>query len=510
MSAQRRHWLIISLAVALIGVASIPLLQYQRQKAVIDFIASIPGDLTAEGIEAGLFGDNVTIHRLSGTVQFFEEAPFNVSIERLSLEGLNTMASESPGVVRIADRVSLRNFTFDALDSSRLLLGYSSVSIRNYDARDMRLNWKSMQRAGVDGPGSHFFSDFLTSVRFGQTVIVESRVRTAGLPQAGNHIRESSVMTALKTETDSFSLLHLGNTSYEDITLDYENGLRLAARKVNFHSFDVPDSSLALIASGDSKPLGVVDSMKILEEGYSLRGLVGKDISIASAEGEQADIPVLEFDADIGNGKLLLKFQAEEIYVSGGMAEKLLSGLGGGLQPFTDRSLRFFAFFALGTERSEDGNIRIVYEQELSEDRLGRLDCNFELIGKALTGPRQVLPVDTSTVGFVRGGLNLVDKSFLRRLFESSIFAADEGGGNEAGKRRAQLVGDIRRDAEGLAPTLRDAALKFADFLEKSGRYSLRVNAPVPLGLMGIFGSESLPDQLEFKAEHSRDEEFSK
>jgi len=507
MAAHRKHWLLLSLAVVLVLIASIPLLHYHRQKAVMDYIAAIPGDLKAEGVEAGLFGNNVIVHRLSGTVQFFEQAPFTISIERLSIEGLNKDALESAGVVTIADRVSMRNFQFDFEGSSPAYLGYASISMRSYDVRDIRMNWKSLQRAGKDGLGSPFFSDFLTSILFGRTLILESRVQTAGIPQIGKYSQENSIMTIKRMEAESFSLLHHGKTINEDIAIHYENGIALTAKKVDFDSYDRPDSSLTLQLSGSAKNLDVVDSMKILEEGYSLRGLIGKEIRISSADGEQADIPILEFDADIGNGKLLLKLQTEEVYVSGGMAEKLLSGIGSGMQPFTDRSLRFFAFFALGTERTDDGNIRIVYEQELSEDRLGRMDCNFELIGKALSGPRQVLPVDTSTIAFVKGGLTLEDKTFLRRLFESSVFPSEKPEDNGTGvKKREVLVRDIRRDAETLPASLKDAVVKFADFLEKSGRYRLRVQADSPVGLMGIFGNETIPEQLVFHADHDAEE----
>lgn len=507
MAAHRKHWLLLSLAVLLILVASIPLLQYQRQKIVMDFISAIPGDLKAEGIEAGLFGNNVIVHRLSGTVHFFENAPFSISMERLSIEGLNKAALESAGVVQIAERISVRNLQFDSQDKSSAFLGYAAIAIQSCDARDVRMNWKSLQRAGEDGPDSPFFSDFLTSIRFGRTLIMESRVQMEGIPQVGKYAQQNSVMTVKRMETESFSLLHLGKTSNEDMALHYENGIKLTAKRVNFDSYDRPDSSLALQLSGNAQNLGVVDSMKILEEGYSLRGLMGKVIQISSSDGEQADIPILEFDADIGNGKLLLKLQAEEVYVSGGMAEKLLAGIGGGMQPFTDRSLRFFAFFALGTERTNDGNVRIVYEQELSEDRLGRMDCNFELIGKALTGPRQVLPVDTSTVAFVKGGLTLEDKTFLRRLFESAVVTGEKPGGSAEGvKRRELFVRDIRKDAAALPGSLKDAVLKFADFLEKSGRYRLRMQADSPVGLMGIFGNETIPEQLVFHAEHDEGE----
>lgn len=503
----KTKWPLIALALLVLGFAAgFALWKHQRERAVTRFFEQIPGTLSAEKIEVDVFNDIIVLHAVKGNVEFFADAPFALRVKKLRLEGLNRQLLDEPGVARLADKIVVEYLSFDPDERFSRLMGYSFVNVNSYEVDGLWVDWKSLLRSRDEGPKSRAFADFLLSIRHGPSIAHDASIKITSQPGFG-YTQSDFLMTVTKAVLDSSSLSRKGKSRYEDYAQIYSNGARFSIKELEYLSYSAPESGLRMMLAGQYTPesFSQADSFRLLEEGYSLKGVSCKEVVILTEDGDKVEVPSLFFDMEIGNGKLLFKLQAPDVFLSGELVAGALSEIDNGLGFLNGKALRIATDFNLRTKDLPDDLIRIIYEQELHEDSLGSLAVSLTLTGKKLTAPGSALPVDIATISFESASLDVHDGGFLKDYFAYDP-ESPQGEGRtpeQAAKMRYEYVRLMKREMDSIPPSLREAFLAFTAFIEQSGHYAVQATAAGPLNLLNLIGKQDISQQLSLEAVHT-------
>jgi hypothetical protein len=509
-------WLVGGLvSLVLVGGFCLYAWKWQRETAIARFVRALPGDLTVGKVSADLFANNVTLDKLSGTVELFPDAPFDVRIERLRLRGLNMGFAESAGVVKVADEAAIRYMTLEPGENCALLLGYSFMNAGSYDIHGVWLDWSSLMIAAKDGPRSEALATFLLSLRLGPCVVTDASIKISPSPHVAAGLAQSDFLLSTdKWEVESYSLLRMGKSHNVNFSLIYADGSRFMAAETDFDSFSAPESLLRLMLSEDLQPSSVEQAWTLLQQGYSLRGLRCREAQFVSARGDRVRVPNFRSDIDIGNGKLLFSLQAPEIHFSTHLLAAILwdgpehaahaEASVKALNEALGKEARAALDIELKTQPGADNAMRVLFSQEAEVKNMGRLDLHFALHGPTMDGREKLFPVDIRTTDFDWGALELTDAGFLDKYYKASAALASGGDSPElAAKLRAADVASWRNFAATQPPSYRQALSRFADFLEFSGICALSVMAVKPLGVVHFTERMGDPAYLMLEAKHT-------
>lgn len=502
-------------AAALAGY--VPFLRYQKERAVRAVVESIPGSLKVGKIDVDMLSNSIELHRLSGTVEFFPEMPFDLRLQKLRLEGVNWDIAQAEGPAKLVDNMLVEHLSFTPGETFSRVMGYSSVTVKTHRAEGLWLDWNKLAESGKAGTRSTALVEFLLSLRFGPTVVEEAGVKVAGYSSPGGFGEDDYIMTINRMEMERYSLYDQGKSTTWGYSQVYPSGTRFIVREMSFSSRSTPPGVLRMKLSGSSGAGGINGgkvSLALLREGYSLRDLACSDMFLVTANGEELRIPALLADVDIGNGKLLLHAEAPDVWISGSLPARFLKEYDEKLSFLANRTLHFSSLINWSAKQPEGESVSIVCHQELHEDKLGSAVLHAALTGQAVEG--DILPVDIDSIAFVKGNLELQDDGFLKGYFgfsdppnaasaTNSTGTADAGEGNESYKARLArfvAVERIQSDVSNQPAYLRDTLTRLALFIEKAGSLAVQAECASPVKLTDILSQGANQEGVSMKTTH--------
>ena len=495
--AAKRRKLIALAIVSVVAIAGLLLLQHRREAAVWRFLAAIPGTMTAEKVEAALFSDRVIIHGLRGDFALFRDIPHAVRCERLILDGLNTDAPETLGTVKLVDRVQARGFSVQST-GERSPFFYSAISWADNDIQGLWLNWKAFSGSLRYGSEAHIKA--LLSFRCGPASMTGAEFSWPERSVSSESGRRSPLpgtvtMTIGKQQSGPLSLTSFGASRTEDVTLHYPGSHRIRARTMHIAEGHNPPSLYRLWLHDDADESGNASaSMRLLREGYALKGVVAEGVEIALENVPVVmTIPSVHASFDMGQKDVSISLQADAIKVP---APALMNPDPANPNPAGLGDLRIRCDLDVKTRREPDGTVTFSLRQELDEPRLGAARLWILLTGKEADGPARILPADTATIALKEARLEFKDTGWLDLIF-SGLAAGTcrdkEWTGEaradlqkEARMRRAEFARILREESAGKDAGLIRIAEDCAQFVEESGSLEITATAPKAVPLFNL------------------------
>lgn len=485
--------IIVALCLLLVCAGGAYYVQNSRVHKVQQFIEDIPGTLKADSITVSLIGKKVDIKGLKGSFQPFPNSVYELNIASITLEGLNTKANETPGVVKLVDRLLMHDLSWSSKGDAIVVL-YNEAQYDSLDIQGLWANLGLLKR--IESPNSKEYMELLQSLRFGPSTGAACKVSWMDrkVPYSENEKVINTVSFASYT-AGSYTMHEYGAVEVSDMV--YSNGtVTLNMGKLGLASGTNP--SFALSSMLNSYSLLRLLSM-VTQEGFCIRGLEITDFEM-KMEGMEGAVtaPRLDLDIELTTKELLYHLQSDSLSVPAKAIGKTRPALAFLSQSMDSLNLRLLFTMDVNIAADSDwGNLD--FRLELSEPELGDSLMTMSLRGKQMSGPGALMPFDTSTIGFSEAELKLTDRSFLERMFADAP-GSEKGSG---ALRRAELAARQRaRSEEG--NVVGDALFEtLGDFIEQSGtmQMTVKVKEHIPF-IMQVLEPEAMQDLLRVTATH--------
>lgn len=463
------------------------------------FIETIPGALKAERIEVPLFGSAIEIRNLTGEFAYFADAPYDVSIGTLLLEGVNPEAFDHSGPVRpsvklpvkLVDRVYAKDYAFKAKGRSYPLL-FSGIECAESDTQGIWIDVGAFK--AVTSVDDDSFVTALLSMRFGPSTSGESRTawvtpRGSRGPGTGGGL---NVMTSGRTVAGAYTLAEFSNVEVHDVTVTEEGLYTLRMKEARLASGKNPRIVYSTMAAGGMQPeAALVLFPRMMQEGYALRGLevIDLEVEINGVPGV-IKTPRLSADLALGPTDVLCRIESASLTVPASMASLADPDL-----DFLARSMDVLdlrVLFDVKTARESDAKGTMEFTVELGELKLGDAMLHVTLGGRPMSGPGAYLPLDTSTIGLGGASLRLTDREFLRLLYPD---AADRDA-------FADGLTELAREEE-LPPGSVEALERIGDFIKQSGSYEYDLTVSSMVSFMTLaLNPDAFAQGLRMEARH--------
>lgn len=505
VSGRTRWFLILPLLVILAAGVSLPLLSHFRAKEVEKWLASIPGNLKAGRVSVGLLQDRLEITGLSGRVSIFEKDPLDISADAIIIEGVNWKAAENAGPSVLAERITVKNSRLEAPQDSRILAGFSSITVADSDTRGFAADYKAFTRAAASGRVGDEFVQALMTLRSGPSTftdaayqfkeVVGSSAMRAFLPGLGP---QAFSLRIGRGECEQSTLNAMGPFRFDDIEHIEESGVAYRMKTLSADSMKMPPALVGLMFTGMEKLVqDPAISLHLLVQGCAYKNLKAAEVLITFPEAGLITIPDLALNLELGGGALDVKVLANDIETSPQTLHALLPAGQAVSDALGNDLLRFHLDFALQCDTDEQKNATLDFHWKSGEKRLGDLNLEFSLKGRALNAPGTPLPIDIATTALVHAQLEAKDREFLHFAFltpawssapENSMDSSPEA----AEARRAALLGEIA-DTAGQLPENRRALLKaYAAWIGQSGVLTIDIRPEKPFPLLEAVSSSFL------------------
>lgn len=477
---MKRNALIIAVLALAACIGGALYMQNGKVEAARRFIDGLPGTIKAGRIDVALFGNTIEIHDLAGEFAFFADAPYDVAVETLILEGVNPKAFETPGVVKLVDRVYAKNHSLKAKGRSYPLL-FAEMTCDESETKGIWMDTGAFR--ALTAPEGEAFIDAMLSVRFGPSTSGASR--TAWVTPVGSRGPGSggglNVMTADKTVAGPYSLAEFGKIDTYGVTM-IEEGLYTARMKeAHITSGKNPRSIYSMMATGETDPnQALAVFTRMMQEGYALRGLEALDLEIEiNGVPGMIKTPRLSADVALGVADILCRIESASLTVPTSTAALLDPELAFLEQSMDALDLR--VLFDINTARESEAKGTIDLAVELDEPRLGDAALSVSLGGRPMSGPGAYLPLDTSTIGLAGLKLRLTDREFLALLFP------DAPGDEPGAARRAYAEAMLGRAREERLPEgFTEALERMGEFIRQSGSYEYDVTVTNMVSFMAL------------------------
>lgn len=514
----RTRWILFLLVVLFAGAGvGLPLLERIREKEILQYIEEIPGTLKAEQVSVSLLANRVEIAGLSGRVRVFEEDPLDLSIEVLTLDGLNRNAAAGIGESRLAERIRAKNMRLEAPGESRILMGYGSILVAEYALGGLSADYRLFSRAASGRTLGEDFVKAALSLRFGPWVVTDITCVFRGIPGMEEVFAahpelggQSSTLRIGHTQADGHSLIKTGKMLCTDIEHTSADGTVMRTKSASMDGMALPAAVLRISLLGAGEMMkNPASALNVFAEGFSYKNLNAAETLFSMPDGGTVTIPACSLNVAIGGGMLDVRARADDILIAPESVLTLFPEWKPALDALGSAPLRFYLDLNLDFQRDKAGAARLVFDGKGGEKRLGDLDVSFTLNGRALDGPGVLLPLDISGAALSEARIEMHDRNFLHAAFfvPGWMDAPDNNPADtpEAARaRRDVLVRKIEEEAASLPQTRRPLLEAYARWVADSGVLRVAIEPKTPFSLFNtlLFHDAGLFDELGVQVMH--------
>lgn len=512
--------LVLIFALLLVTGGATFFINKKRADTVREYIASLPGSLTAETVKADLFGSAIEIHGIKGTLTYVSDAPVEIDLAFLRIEGFNTGAGRTQGQEKLADALYYTGFTMRMPQGAGgEPLAYSEISSETSEIHGLWGDVSALAAAAESSFADDKFAEALLSLRFGSSVAKNSTFKgqiplqeeALGLEAVEDMETVAYTATIDLCETEPYSFTDMGRIMLRGMAIVLDGKTRIDIEEMGLDSAKMAGELYKALLRGD-----ITDPAKTPEEvlahyaqGYKLDNLSAKKLRVTLPTGESMSAGLLACSMDIDDATFRFVFGSDAVSFPAPFWVAVTDASQEYVDLLQNRDISFSSSHDLHFKTGENNNIIATYDETVQVDELLSLKDSFALSAGPSTGPLKALPSDYTSLALTKADVEFTDKGMIFLAYsllglEASKYSDGSFTPEAAGNfLRAQQIGELK--ALPLPEGSPVAALRdnLAALLEKPGTLKATLDAEQPVQLLPMLLAPQLVFGLPIKSSYT-------